>query len=196
METVQNRNAWAWVSLIFLALIGTHLSGCGGDRLSKAASSTNLEQSALSSNSSEDETLAAPKTDRPYIDRLLPESQRISKEFGVPVDTTLAIAIYETGWGKFEIGQNNHFGLRCASDDCTVLNKNGKDIRYETCPDESECFDMFARSIVDLSNGQPGNLSAIYQNGYATSPSWVRQVRQIRRQVRQTLQKAGVEREE
>ena len=55
---------------------------------------------------------------------------------------------------------------------------------------------MFARSLIELSNDRPSDLRVIYNNGYATSPSWVRKVRRIRRQVKKTLNKAGVETKE
>lgn len=195
-----------WVSLTLSTfLLVPYLAACSGDRSPDATSgeatsgeatsgerNKTAEGSSVSTGNS-DEGQSTLETDRPYLNRLLPEAQRIQQEYGIPLETTLAIAVHETGWGKFEIGKNNHFGLRCASDDCITLNKNGADIRYETCPDESECFDMFAESLTKLSEGQPGDLSVIYENGYATSPSWVRKVRRIRRQVRKTLRKAGIE---
>ena len=210
IKTIRSKKAWTWIPLIFVVLL-TATSACSNSHQTesaeeKSAKAKSTETGGVEEKTAEDsrasssrnvantaDEFAPPKTDRPYLNRLLPEAQRIHQEFGIPVDTTLAIAIHETGWGKYEIGQNNHFGLRCASEDCTTLSKNGRGIRYETCPDESECFDMFAKSLVELSNGQPNDLRVIYKNGYATSPSWVRKVRRIRRQVRKTLQEAGVE---
>ena len=193
--------------MLSAVLLVPYLSACSGDRTSDTASdAASSERNKTAEASAETATEGAsvstdsaatakstPETDRPYLNQLLPEAQRIRQEYGIPLETTLAIAVHETGWGKFEIGKNNHFGLRCVSDDCITLNKNGADIRYETCPDETECFDIFAESLTELSNGKPGDLSVIYQNGYATSPSWVRKVRRIRRQVRKTLKKAGIE---
>ena len=133
------------------------------------------------------------KTSSQYINRLLPEAQRIQKEYGIPLDITLAIARQESGNGDYVIGKGNHFGLRCASDDCITLEKNGRLIEYETCPDVSECFNIFAESIKDLVEDDPMTLNRIYQKGYATSPHWVERVKTIREEVRQTLSEAGIE---
>lgn len=146
---------------------------------------TTAEASATTEASS---AQSAAQTDRPYINRLLPGARRIQSEYDIPMDTTIAIAIQETGWGKGVIGKNNHFGLRCASDDCITLNG----IKYETCPDAEECFNIFAESLKEMSEEKPGDLRVLYRNGYATSPNWVRRVRRIRRQVRKTLKEAGI----
>jgi hypothetical protein len=53
-----------------------------------------------------------------------------------------AIARWESGNGEQIIGKNNHFGLRCSSDSCVTIEKNGQAIEYETCPDASECFNL------------------------------------------------------
>ena len=111
---------------------------------------------------------------------------------GKPV-TTIAIARQESGNGEHIIGKGNHFGLRCDSDDCITLEKNGQQIEYETCPDVSECFNIFAESIKALSDKGPITLKEIYENGYATSPKWVDKVKTIRQEVRQTLTDAGIE---
>ncbi len=133
------------------------------------------------------------KTSSQYINRLLPEAQRIQKEYGIPIDITLAIARQESGNGDYVIGKGNHFGLRCASEDCITLEKNGRLINYETCPDVTECFDIFAESIRDLVGDDPMTLNRIYQNGYASSPHWVERVNTIREEVRQTLSEADIE---
>ena len=132
------------------------------------------------------------KTDSDYVNKLLPEAQRIKKEYGIPLDLTIAIARQESGNGEHVIGKGNHFGLRCDSDDCITLEKNGKQIEYETCPDVSECFNIFAESIKALTEGGPVTLTRIYENGYATSPRWVDKVKTIRKEVRQTLTEAGI----
>lgn len=133
------------------------------------------------------------KTDSEYVNSLLPEARRIKKEYGIPLDITLAIARQESGNGDYIIGKGNHFGLRCDSDDCITLEKNGRQISYETCPDVSECFTIFAQSIKALTGDKPITLTRLYQNGYATSPTWVKRVKTIRKEVRQTLSKAGIE---
>lgn len=135
---------------------------------------------------------SAKKTKSKYINKILPESMRIQKEYGVPLDLTLAIARQESGNGDYVIGKNNHFGLRCDSDDCITLEKNGRMIEYETCPNASECFDIFAESIKALTPEGSINLQRIYENGYATSPQWVDRVKTIRQEVRQTLKEAGI----
>ena len=194
-----SKRACNWVSLLLSTfLLAPYLAACSSDRAldSPSGDSTFSERSptAQSSKNTASKGDFTLRTDRPYLNRLLPEAQRIQQEYGIPIETTLAIAVHETGWGKFEIGKNNHFGLRCASGDCiTLTNNSGANVLYETCPDEAECFDIFARSLTELSNGQPSDLAVIYKNGYATSPSWVRKVRRIRRQVRRTLKKAGIE---
>ena len=132
------------------------------------------------------------KTSSKYINSLLPEATRIKEEYGIPLDITLAIAREESGNGDYIIGKGNHFGLRCASDDCITLEKYGELISYETCPEVSECFNIFANTIIDLTGDKKITLRRLYRNGYATSPHWVRRVGRIRREVRRTLSKAGI----
>lgn len=132
------------------------------------------------------------KTNSDYVNSLLPEAQRIKKEYGIPLDLTIAIARQESGNGEYVIGKGNHFGLRCDSDDCITIEKNGRAIEYETCPDVSECFNIFAESINALTKDGPVTLTRIYENGYATSPLWVDRVKTIRKEVRQTLTEAGI----
>jgi len=134
----------------------------------------------------------AKKTDSEYINRILPQSRRIAKEYGIPLDLTLAIARQESGNGDYVIGKGNHFGLRCDSDDCITLEKNGQMISYETCPQISECFNIFAESINALTGDEPITVQRIYDNGYATSPTWVERVKVIRKEVQQTLSAAGI----
>ena len=134
----------------------------------------------------------AKTTDSEYVNNLLPEARRIQKIYGIPIDLTIAIARHESGNGKYIIGQGNHFGLRCDSDDCITLEKNGQMINYETCPDTSECFDIFAESIKALGGKKPFTTQELYQNGYATSPTWVERVDVIRKEVQQTLSEAGI----
>ena len=133
-----------------------------------------------------------PETDSDYVNTLLPEAQRIEKEYGIPLDMTIAIARQESGNGEYVIGKGNHFGLRCDSDNCITLEKNGRAIEYETCPDVSECFNIFAESINALTEDGSVTLTRIYENGYATSPHWVERVKTIRKEVRQTLTEAGI----
>ena len=133
------------------------------------------------------------KTDSKYVNSLLPEAQRIKQEYGIPLDITIAIARQESGNGDYVIGKGNHFGLRCDSDDCITLKKNGRQISYETCPDVSECFNIFAESVKALAGDKPITLIRLYQNGYATSTTWVKRVKTIRQEVRQTLSEAGIE---
>ena len=135
---------------------------------------------------------SAKKTDSDYINQLLPQARRIQKEYGVPLDITLAIARQESGNGDYVIGKGNHFGLRCDSDDCITLEKNGQMISYETCPQVSECFNIFAESINALAGDKPITLQRLYQNGYATSTTWVERVGVIRKEVQQTLSEAGI----
>ena len=132
------------------------------------------------------------KTSSEYVNLLLPEARRIEKEYGIPLDLTIAIAREESGNGDYIIGQGNHFGLRCASDDCITLEKNGRQISYETCPDTSECFNIFAKSVKELTGDKEITIRRLYRNGYATSPQWVKKVRTIRKEVRRTLSQAGV----
>ena len=132
------------------------------------------------------------KSSSEYVNTLLPEARRIEKEHGIPIDLTIAIAREESGNGDYVIGQNNHFGLRCASDDCISLEKNGRQISYETCPDASECFNIFAKSVKKLTGDKEITVRRLYRNGYATSPKWVKKVRTIRKEVRRTLSKAGI----
>ena len=134
----------------------------------------------------------AKKTDSEYVNNVLPEATRIQEKYGIPIDLTIAIARHESGNGKYIIGKGNHFGLRCDSDDCIVLEKNGQMINYETCPDTSECFDIFAESIKALGGKKPFTTQELYRNGYATSPTWVERVDVIRKEVQQTLSEAGI----
>ena len=186
------RRAFAFA---FLMIAAVSVHACGGKNKTATQPSAETQQSVQTSasnseQSSKDDSL--PETDRPYLNKLLPEARRIQQEHVIPIDVTMAIAIQETGWGKHEIGQNNHFGLRCTSDDCVTLNKNGANIRYETCPDQAECFNLFAKTLNELSDGNPGNIRALYRNGYASSPRWVRKVKRLRRQVRKTLDESGI----
>lgn len=136
---------------------------------------------------------ASKKTNSEYVNILLPEAQRIKREYGIPLDITIAIARQESGNGEYIIGKGNHFGLRCASDDCITLEKNGRQISYETCPDVAECFNIFAQTIKALTGDKPITLIRLYQNGYATSTTWVKRVKTIRKEVRRTLSEAGIE---
>ena len=135
---------------------------------------------------------SAKTTDSEYVNNLLPEARRIQKIYGIPIDLTIAIARHESGNGEYIIGKGNHFGLRCDSDDCITLEKNGQMINYETCPDTSECFDIFAESIKALGGKKPFTTQELYRNGYATSPTWVERVDVIRKEVQQTLSEAGI----
>ena len=132
------------------------------------------------------------KTSSEYVNSLLPEARRIEKEYGIPLDLTIAIAREESGNGDYVIGEGNHFGLRCDSDDCITLEKNGRQISYETCPEVSECFNIFAESVKALTGDKKITVRRLYRNGYATSPQWVRKVRTIRKEVRRTLSKADI----
>ena len=134
---------------------------------------------------------ASKKTDSDYLNSILPEAERIKKQYGIPLDLTLAIARQESGNGKYVIGKGNHFGLRCDSDDCITLEKNGQMINYETCPDVSECFNIFAESIKALSD-EPITPTELYERGYATSLTWVERVNTIQKEVQQTLSAAGI----
>ncbi len=135
---------------------------------------------------------SAKKTDSDYLNSILPEAERIQKQYGIPLDLTLAIARQESGNGEYVIGKGNHFGLRCDSDDCITLEKNGQMINYETCPDVSECFNIFAESIKAIAGDKPITLTRLYENGYATSPTWVERVNTIQKEVQQTLSAAGI----
>ena len=97
----------------------------------------------------------------------------------------------ESGNGEYVIGNGNHFGLRCDSDDCVTIEKNGQAIEYETCPDVSECFDIFAQSINALAE-KPITAEKLYQNGYASGSQWVDKINTIRNSVQQTLSEAGI----
>lgn len=132
-------------------------------------------------------------TDSEYINSILPEAQRIQQEYGIPLDLTLAIARLESGNGDHVIGKNNHFGLRCASDDCVSIEKNGRMISYETCPDATECFNIFAESVKELTGDKPITITRLAQNGFASGARWDEKVVTIRREVRQTLTEAGID---
>lgn len=155
------------------------------------------EQSPQVSEASVGETSQTPqkkikKTSSEYVNLLLPEARRIEKEYDIPLDLTIAIAREESGNGDYVIGEGNHFGLRCDSDDCITLEKNGQQISYETCPEVSECFNIFAESVKALTGDRKITVRRLYRNGYATSPKWVRKVRTIRKEVRRTLSKADI----
>ena len=133
------------------------------------------------------------KTDSEYINSILSEAQRIEQEHGIPLDLTLAIARLESGNGEHIVGENNHFGLRCVSDDCVTIEKNGQAIEYETCPDASECFNTFAKSINEAVKDEPITAEKLYQGGYATGSGWVDKINTIRNSVQQTLSEAGIQ---
>ncbi len=164
---------------------------------SSQVSEASVEDTSQTSETKTEDTSQTPekkikKTSSEYVNLLLPEARRIEREYGIPLDLTIAIARQESGNGDYVIGQGNHFGLRCASDDCITLEKNGQQISYETCPDISECFDIFAESVKALTGDKKITLRRLYRNGYATSPQWVRKVRTIRKEVRRTLSEANI----
>ena len=82
--------------------------------------------------------------------------------------------------------------MTCGSEDCITLETNGQQVSYENCSDASECFNIFAQRVKTLAGDQPITLTTLYQNGYATSPTWVEQVETIRQEVQQTLSEAGI----
>jgi flagellum-specific peptidoglycan hydrolase FlgJ len=137
-----------------------------------------------------DPNLSVKNTSDAYINRLLPEAKRIRRKYGVPVDLTLAIAIQETGYGKYTIGQNNHFGLKCKSHDCIGVTTGGQTTQWENCMDAAPCFDTFAQTIKQLAGNDFNNLEKIRQAGYATSPDWTEKVQAVRQTVRNTLKEA------
>lgn len=138
-----------------------------------------------------DPNLSVTHTPDPYINRLLPQAKRISREYGIPIDLTLSIAIQETGYGKYVIGQNNHFGLKCKSNDCVTVPGSASTARWENCTDATLCFDTFAKTIDRLAkNDNFEDLRKIRRAGYATSPEWTQKVSTIRQSVRDVLQQA------
>lgn len=48
-------------------------------------------------------------------------------------------------------------------------------------------------SVNALAGDKPITIQRIHQNGYATSPHWVKRVNIIRKEVRKTLSEAGIE---
>lgn len=81
--------------------------------------------------------------------------------------------------------------MRCNGNDCITIEKNGQAIEYETCPDVSECFNLFAESINALVD-RPITAQKLYQNGYATGSGWVDKINTIRNSVQQTRSEAGI----
>ena len=160
---------------------------------SEASKKDSAANAQTDSNSPKSEQVSSQlKTSKPYINRLLPQATRIQKEHGIPVDVTLAIAMLETGWGKHVIGKNNHFGLRCASESCVARVKRGRTIQYETCPNPSECFNLFAETVQKLTNGETANIDKLAQE-YASDPKWAKRVKKIQKRVRKILDKAREE---
>ncbi|PZD73940.1 hypothetical protein C1752_01526 [Acaryochloris thomasi RCC1774] len=172
-QTSKRRTAWrgflGWGNAAVLIML---LCSCQ-DQGSSTAASAEEDQEIM-------------QTSDPYINRLLPNAKRLRKEYDVPLELTLAIAIHETGHGDFVLGQDNHFGLKCRSNDCV----SARSSQWENCADPAPCFDMFAKTITDLSGGDFTDLEKIRQAGYATSPKWTRKVKKIRRSVRRKLKKA------
>ena len=172
-------------------------SSTNTEEQSSQVSEASVEDTSQTSETKTEEISQTPekkikKTSSEYVNLLLPEARRIEKEYNIPLDLTIAIAREESGNGDYVIGQGNHFGLRCASDDCITLEKNGQQISYETCPEVSECFNIFAESVKALTGERKVTLRRLYRNGYATSPQWVRKVRTIRKEVRRTLSEADI----
>ena len=186
-----------YINLLVIALIAIAVSPIAVAQKKPSNNTNTSQQGSASQGQPPKKTNAAQqasdkKTDSEYVNNLLPEARRIQKKYGIPIDLTIAIARHESGNGEYIIGQGNHFGLRCDSDDCITLEKNGQMINYETCPDTSECFDIFAESIKALGGKKPITPQELYQNGYATSPTWVERVNTIRKEVQQTLSEAGI----
>ncbi|MGF1479136.1 MAG: glucosaminidase domain-containing protein [Cyanophyceae cyanobacterium] len=193
-----------WVSV---ATIVIGLTSCSGSestfskpteafpsdaQVSSSSQDGSSSNSARADSSQPHLSVAQLETAKPYINQLLPEAARIQQEQGIPVEMTLAIAILETGWGKHVIGQNNHFGLRCVSDDCVARVKRGRTIQYETCPDPSECFNIFATTVDKLTNGEVANIDKLAEN-YASGANWSRKVKRIQKRVRKILNQAREE---
>lgn len=188
---------------ILLFIVACNNSTKQNNTESENAANSNIETTTAKTQSTEEQdtqeaidnqqtSIKEQKTSSKYINSLLPEATRIKEEYGIPLDITLAIAREESGNGDHIIGKGNHFGLRCASDDCITLEKHGQTISYENCPDVSECFNIFAKTIIDLTGDKGITLRRLYRNGYATSPNWVRRVGKIRKEVRRTLSKADI----
>jgi flagellum-specific peptidoglycan hydrolase FlgJ len=140
--------------------------------------------------SGSDPNLAVTHTADAYINRLLPEVKRIRRQYGIPMDLTLAIAIQETGYGKSVIGQNNHFGLKCKSSDCVTISQGTQTTQWENCANPTPCFDTFALTIERLAKDDFEDLSKIRRAGYATSPDWTQKVSKVRQSVRNVLKQA------
>lgn len=199
-----------------VATMATYLVSCSGAELTpnssgspsapsaQTASNSPSDSSAVhGSSNSEDVTSSEPsepkqvslaqlETSKPYINQLLPQAARIEQEHSIPVDMTMAIAILETGWGKHVVGENNHFGLRCISDDCVARVKRGRTIRYESCPELAECFDTFAQTVNELTDGEVANVDKLAQE-YASGANWARKVKKIQKQVNKILNRAREE---
>ena len=172
-------------------------SSTNTEEQSPQVSEASVEETSQTPEAKTEDTSQTPekkikKTSSEYVNLLLPEARRIEKEYGIPLDLTIAIARQESGNGDYVIGKGNHFGLRCDSDDCITLEKNGQQISYETCPEVSECFNIFAESVKALTGERKVTLRRLYRNGYATSPQWVKKVRTIRKEVRRTLSEADI----
>ncbi|HEX6389692.1 MAG TPA: glucosaminidase domain-containing protein [Solirubrobacteraceae bacterium] len=57
--------------------------------------------------------LVAPFTDHDkFIAATVPGAQRSDRDTGVPAAVTIAQAILESGWGQFNAGANNYFGIK------------------------------------------------------------------------------------
>lgn len=57
--------------------------------------------------------LVAPFTEHPkFISATVPGAQRSDRETKVPASVTIAQAILESGWGQFNAGANNYFGIK------------------------------------------------------------------------------------
>lgn len=191
---------WTWGSLVAAAML---LASCQYSQSSLEAHSGadqpnpagQAEQSAQPDQKTTPKqgTTANPtvtQTSDPYINRLLPQAKRIRQEYGIPLDLTLSIAIHETGYGKHVIGENNHFGLKCRTNDCVTLRGRRGTSQWENCSEPDYCFDTFAQTIQDLSDGNFRDLKEIRREGYAMSPKWTQKVRKIRRSVRRQLRQA------
>lgn len=62
--------------------------------------------------------LVAPFTDHDkFIAAAVPGAQRSDRETQVPAAVTLAQAILESGWGQFNAGANNYFGIKAKPTD-------------------------------------------------------------------------------
>lgn len=116
-------------------------------------------------------------TKRSFLEAALPEAIRMQVQYDIPASAILAMAIYESGWGRSDLAQNyhNYFGMKAYHWNGKKVNMptvdNGVPTRadfrvYDTLGDGFQGFSEFLKNKERYKNAF----------SYKTGPEFVREV--------------------